>query len=370
MKKKHLISTLIACMLLTGCAANGSTPANSRKINYSDMFQPRTSDGGNLREDEVNGIAESPVVENGAVSDDKGAADEGSAGNVSLDDERTISNSRFANAAAGTAEQSVNETSNADSQKEDNAGSDAQSNEAEQSSAGATPRAAADADETVTTIDNRNPKSIVYTDAQAVADLLLGDICYFPYKTGDEDIPEDENGSEVDGDNENESEESPKEEIRVPKKKYDYGYRVVFRTESDTYLLGIFPYDYCKFEDVNDMCLKISDLIEADCEMVGIPSFDDLRYFTDCGIYLPGKYEMWTQTPATPDGKKMYYRNEKGAFYSTKSKTLSCGVCAIIRVSASQNDPELLSSSLPNYEEAKARLEAEEEQYKQSISEE
>ena len=144
----------------------------------------------------------------------------------------------------------------------------------------------------------------------------------------------------------------------------------MFRTETDTYLLGTVPYDSCKWKEVNDMCLKIGELIEADCQMVGIPSFDDLRYFTDCGIYLPGRYEMWTRTPATPDGKKMYFRNEKGAFYSTKSQTQSCGVCAIIRITSPQNDPELLSSSLDNYAEAKARLEAEEEQYKLATSEE
>lgn len=360
MKKKHLISTLIACLLLTGCAADGSR--NSPKVNFSDMFQPKASKSEVVQENRVSGEAASPLEESVIVTDDTNAVGEvrESAPSISSKDGLTVSKSRTAKAAPGGADQ----TQNNGSQTNNNTVSGSQNN-AGQPTGNETSNTSTST--SVSVIDNRNPKSIFYTDAQAVADLSLGDICYFSYKTEDEEIPSD-NTSETE--DETEEDEGAEKVNKRPKPKYNYGYRVVFRTESDTYLLGITPYDHCKWDDVNDMCLKIADQIEAECEMVGIPSFDDLRYFTDRGIYLPGKYEMWTQSPATPDGKKVYYRNEKGAFYSTKSKTQSSGVCALIKISASQNDSELLSSSLADYDEAKTRLEAEEEQFKAATSEE
>ena len=364
MKKKYLISTAAACLLLTGCAAGRSGGVTAPKVNYSDLFQPKSSSGEALQEKKVNGKADSPIEEKDILSDDTYAVSEEKESRTFPSSGLTVSKSRTAKAAPGGAEQTPDSGNQGN-----NTVSDSENSDTDQSTDNSAPNTSADT--SVSIIDNRNPKSVIYTDAQAVADLSLGDICYFPYKNGNEDKPDDtsENENEETEDNA-EGEDSSKEEIKRPKPKYDYGYRVVFRTETDTYLMGIFPYDYCRWDDVNDMCLKIEGMIEADCQMVGIPSFDDLRYFTDRGIYLPGKYEMWTQTPATTNGSKFFYRNEKGAFNTTKSKTEKCGVCAIIKITAPQNDPELLSSSLADYETAKARLEAEEEQYKLAISEE
>lgn len=352
MKTKQLISTAIACLLLTGCAANKS-PAP--KVNFADMFYSKTSSSDVLQESKVNGKAASPIDGNDTLSYDAEANTE----NTSSNGSSTVGKS--AKAAPGETDQSADDTANDNT---DNTASDSQNGDTEQAPNDVT----SDIETNTPTkkVDNRNPKSVVYTDAQTVADLYFGDICYFPYKTGDEDVSEDENDSVPEGDDE----ESSKVENRRPKPKYDHGYRVVFRTETDTYLLGITPYDYCIWDDVDDMCLKIEESIEAECQMVGVPSFEDMKYFIDCGIVFPGQYEMWTQTPASPNGKKMYYRNQKGAIYSTKSQTEKCGVCAIIKISTTQNDPELLSSSLADYDGAKARLEAEEEQYKLAISEE
>lgn len=360
MKTKHILSAAAVCLLLTGCASNekGYTP----KVNYSDMFVPKTTSTGSPKVTEINGKAAAPVSED--VTDvDEGAANISAASN----EDRKVSVSRSANATAGSTAASDSVTTYADNNNEADAGSAAPNENT--SSGTTTPNTGTGSDTPSKKVNNPRPASVIFTDAQAVADLQFGDVCYFAYKTPEADITENETGSETTDTSENEDDEEDGDTQKnryVPPKKYDHGYRVVFRTNTDTYLLGIFPYDQCTWENVNDMCQKIADQIEADCRMVGIPSLEDLQYFTDCGIYLPGQYDMWTSTPASPS--KIYYRNKKGAFYSTKSKMDTCGVCAIIKISASQSDPELLSSSLSNYEEAKARLEAEEEQYTLAIS--
>lgn len=365
MKTKYIISAAVACLLLTGCAA---TESHSPNVQYSDLFNPKNASNASPQMNGINGKAAAPTADNTAETDeDRAAATNGGS---------AVSVSRSANAAANG-----NDTSDSGDryvlgpEDEPTAIADtpnvkASSNE-NTSAAETTPNTGSDASSKK--INNPRPASVIYTDSQAVADLQFGDICYFAYKTADKDMTESEDttDNENNSENEDEQEDGDKQESKPkPQIKYDHGYRVVFRTNTDTYLLGISPYGQCSWDDVNDTCLKISDLIEADCQMVGIPSLEDLQYFTDCGIYLPGQYEMWTSTLANTKGNKVYFRNKKGAFYSTKSKTDRCGVCAIIRISSPKNDPELLSSSLSNYEEAKARLEAEEEQYKLAISEE
>lgn len=358
MKTKHIISAAVACILLTGCAA---TESNSPNVRYSGLFAPNNASS---RVEGINGKAAAP-----------GSDDDGTDADVyvSPDEDPSVTVSRSANAAAADTD-----TSDSDDiyvGPEDGADSSAAAPDENTSSSGAAAPTVtapnAGSDTSTIKINNPRPASVIFTDAQAVADLQFGDICYFAYDTGDEELTESDEASEPEDSSETEEdqEDSDNNITKVrPKTKYDYGYKVIFRTNTDTYLLGITPYGQCKWDDVNDMCRKISDLIEADCSMVGIPSLEDLQYLTDCGIYLPGQYEMWTSTPANPKGNKVYFRNKKGAFYSTKSKTDTCGVCAIIRISTTQNDPELLSSSLSNYEEAKARLEAEEEQYNSAIS--
>lgn len=364
MKKKQLISALITCLLLTGCASNKHT---APKVNYSGLFQPKASSGEAVQENKVNAGAAAYAEDNGnfsdePFSDDTEAVSDVDTGNKSSSGDLTVGKTRTAKAAPGGNDQTADETAD-NGANEDNANSD---NETAQSPDDTT--SDTQANTPVKTVDNRDPKSVIYADAQTVAELSFGDICYFPYKTGDED--KQENNSEDETDDDTEDEETSKEEYVSKKMKYDYGYRVVFRTETDTYLLGTFPYDYCVWDDVNDVCLTIEGLIEADCQMVGIPSFEDLKYFIDCGIVIPGQYEMWTSTRVNPEGNNIYYRNKKGAIYSTKNKTQKCGVCAMIKVSTTQNDPELLSSSWSYYDEVKARLEAEEEQYKLAFSEE
>lgn len=343
MKTKHLISAAVACLLLTGCAANDK--GHSPKVQYSDMFVNKDAANASPKLTDINGKAAAPNSD-----------DDTDNGEVTAP---SVSDTSNENAAADESDPSVIVAPLAEDDNETDNGSSAPNEDT--SSAETTPDTSTDTPSKK--INNPRPASVIFTDAQAVANLQLGDICYFAYKTGDENVTEDESSSDAEDDSENG--DKPEERPRS-KPKYDHGYRVVFRTETDTYLLGILPYGQCKWDDVNDMCRKIGDLIEADCRMVGIPSLDDLQYLTDCGIYLPGQYEMWTSTPASP--KKVYYRNKKGAFYSTKGKLETCGVCAIIKISSPQSDPELLSSSLSNYEEAKARLEAEEEQYNLAIS--
>lgn len=348
MKTKRIISAAAACLLLTGCAAN---EYDRPSVQYSGLFAPKAA---STQVNEVNGKAAAPALEDN--TDIESAQSTSSSSN----NDRAVSVSRSANAAGNGSDTSDSETAGNGNNSETSNGSSSPNEDT--SAEETTPNTGADT--SPKKINNPRPASVIYTDAQAVAALQFGDICYFPYKPENKNITADEKNSET------EDEDGNKQETKQrPITKYDHGYRVVFRTETDTYLLGILPYGQCAWEDVNDMCRKISEAIEADCQMVGIPSLKDLQYLNDCGIYLPGQYEMWTSTPANPKGNKVYFRNKKGAFYSTKGKLETCGVCAIIRISSPQSDPELLSSSLSNYEEAKARLEAEEEQYKLAISE-
>lgn len=505
MKIKRIIPAAIACLLFTGCAENQyKTP----KVNYSDMFVQKTDTNNTLpSEDETaeTAVKNSFTANAPAINTENG---NGSAETPSVGKNETTNKAYAANGEIDETEQS---NANPDADIQTFADTEANTNP----------------DTQTTTIGNRKTNSVIYTDDQAVANLPLGDICYFPYKTASELKPpnenvvkatepgvstdEDEDTSEftagitqsaadeintLDDDKVKELKDvienisviapnnaglneetklyvapdvsilqNPKNKgmfldlefideenkkiqpqqnvtlnIPVPSNlknnsdilvyrignyntpektefetqtingadyivletnqlgtyvitnaeikksdvdrlksvnnrrtneetKYDYGYRVVFRTNTDTYLLGIFPHDLCEWNEVNDVCREIENKFESDCQMVGAPSLEDLEYFTKCGIYLPGQYEMWTSTPISEQGNKAYYRNQKGAFYSTRSKSEKCGVCAIIRVSAPQDDPELLSSFLPDYEETKARLEAEEAQYKQSAAE-
>lgn len=201
-------------------------------------------------------------------------------------------------------------------------------------------------------------KTAVKTDNKDVANTPPGEICYLPYKTAEPEEPE----KTTSGESGSESETKPKTE------KYDHGYRVVFRTSSETYLMGVTPYKSCKWDDIGKVCKEIEDKIEADCEIVGAPSLEDLKMFTEAGIYFPEKHEIWTSTLTAEKGFKAYYRNSKGTFYSTKSTSQICGVCVIIKVKTSQSNNELLSNSQSNFNELKAQLEKEAEAYKKSQS--
>lgn len=175
----------------------------------------------------------------------------------------------------------------------------------------------------------------VPTDNQEIANAPIDEVCYLPYKVTD---PE-------------------KDEA------FSHGYRVIFRTETDTYLLGNYPYKFCKWDDITLVCQEIENLLETECQMVGVLSQNDLELLSEAGIYIPGQFEMWTSTPVTEVSTKVYFRNSNGSFLASKDKSKESGVCALIRVSTVQNDEALLSTALPNYEAIKAQFEAEEEQY-------
>ena len=177
---------------------------------------------------------------------------------------------------------------------------------------------------------------------QDIANTPIGDICFIQYKA-----------------------KNTKKNDR-----YCYGYRVIFRTETDTYLLGTSPYKFCKWDDINSICRELEDMIETDCQMVGVPSLNDLELLDESQVYLPGRFEMWTSTPVSQDSSRAYYRNSKGSYRAVKEASKKSGVCAIIKVSIPQNDETLLSTSWSNYEELKSLLEAEEEQYIPDTSEE
>lgn len=516
MKVKSVISIIIACLTLVGCSQNKNTEKKRIKIDYSDMF--KNSANSQASAEKYDFKANSPNAKKDMSTDDTEAVDDKNYASPSV---KETQNAYRASANNTSDTQSENDNTSAPQPEEnsnvfENAGTETNSNT------------------TNKTIGNRKSSTVFYTNDQAVADLQLGDICYFPYKTDSElkppnanvvspketKVTEKEEGegnektisliftasvSQSTADEINKLSDSNVKEIQdvidgitaeapadsgldnntkfclepntalpeksdgkttfwnmafqnsdnvkiqpqkavkvsfpVPsglknssdvgvylinknnsperlnadiqtidgaeyivfetsalgsyaisdgnlnktkvdkykkdaekalqkkEKVYDYGYRVVFRTETDTYLLGIFPYDECEWNNVNDICLEISSRFKSDVQMVGVPSLEDLQYFTKCGIYLSGQYEMWTSTPTSATGTKAYYRNEKGAFYSTKDKSKKCGVCAIIRINSPQNNEDLISSFLPDYEETKSRLEEEENQYKLSLSE-
>lgn len=154
-------------------------------------------------------------------------------------------------------------------------------------------------------------------------------------------------------------------------KRYLHPYQVVFRTETDTYLLGLFPYKNCSWNLANTICQELENNISIDCNMVGVPSSEDIEFFYDNGSAIPVTMEMWTNTASSPTASKACFRNSKGSYYSTKNKSDECGLCALIKVSTPQNDNSLLSKSYCSQEEynaQKTQLELEESEYNLAIA--
>lgn len=147
---------------------------------------------------------------------------------------------------------------------------------------------------------------------------------------------------------------------------YTHCYKVVFRTTTDTYLMGMYSYKTCEWKDITAVCKNLESEILIDCNMVGAPSLEDLKTFIDSEVFIPATTDFWTTTPTKPNSAAVKIRNTKGSNSAELLKTEKCGICAIIRVSTSQNEKELLSSSylIPNeFNGLKARLEFEESQY-------
>lgn len=132
--------------------------------------------------------------------------------------------------------------------------------------------------------------------------------------------------------------------------------------------MGITPYKNCTWDKLNSVCAEIGEKLETDCEIVGAPSLEDLKMFTEAGIYFPEKHEFWTSTLTAENGYRAYYRSKNGTFYSTKSTSMTSGACVMIKVKTSQSNNELLSNSRPNFAELKAQLEKEAAAFKEAQS--
>ena len=102
--------------------------------------------------------------------------------------------------------------------------------------------------------------------------------------------------------------------------------------------------------------------------MVGMPSREDIELFYNNDVAVPTTMETWTRSSASEESANAYYRNSKGSYSSTKGKSNKCGVCALIRVSTTQNDNALLSTSRPDFNAIKQQLELEESEYNLAIA--
>lgn len=338
MKKRTAALIAVICVLFTGCALNNSGDKKPISVPYSAMINPKGA----------------PQAQNETVTEQANAQNriadpaEPAPAAPSVQPDETPARSSVTPKAAPAAEESKPASAQ------------------EKAAAADTPKETS-APETKPKLELVTPtktpdKTAGKTDNKDVANTPLGEICYLPYKTAEPEEPEkaptEESGSE------SKTESKPKKE----KPKYDYGYRVVFRTNTDTYLMGVTPYKSCKWDDIGKVCRELKDKIEADCEIVGAPSLDDLKLFTEAGIYFPEKHEIWTSTLTAEKGFKAYYRNSKGTFYSTRSTSDICGVCVIIKIKTSQSNSELLSNSQSNFAQLKAQLEKEEAEFKKSAS--
>lgn len=326
MKKELIAIATVTVILLTGCERNDNQqPIN---VSYGDMFKSSdsavTENQSEIIFSEVVTSNDMPVITDSPLASEI-KAEEKSSETTSQDD---VSNevSATENASLPSQEEYYDFTSDKNMLAAESISDNSVEN---QQTAPAT-----QANES-TTQSNALPRIGVPTDNQEIANAPIDEVCYLPYKVTD-----------------------PKKD-----EAFSHGYRVIFRTETDTYLLGNYPYKFCKWDDITLVCQEIESLLETECQMVGVLSQSDLELLSKAGIYIPGQFEMWTSTPVTEVSTKVYFRNSNGSFLASKDKSKESGVCALIRVSTVQNDEALLSTALPTYEAIKAQFEAEEEQY-------
>lgn len=347
------------CALLSGCSLGGSENKKPISVSYSAMFTPKSAP--ETENETVTGHANAAPAAESAES--KQAAEETPAVKVPAPSPSSGNSSDSGKTATKT------KTAEAQSPS-----ATAQSSTQAPAStpAGSTPQKAARAGENTSSTASEYTEPIrMPTGANATgkdpAAVALGGICYLPYKVPEPAVEESKPSTDSGTESDNTSQTAPKPP-KVPTK-YDYGYRVVFRTSSETYLMGITPYKNCTWDKLNSVCAEIGEKLETDCEIVGAPSLEDLKMFTEAGIYFPEKHEFWTSTLTAENGYRAYYRSKNGTFYSTKSTSMTSGACVIIKVKTSQSNSELLSNSQPNFAELKAQLEKEAEAYKKSQSE-
>ena len=365
MKKRAAALAAAMCILLTGCAE--SSRKKPIKVNYSGMFKPN---------------AAAPAAESSAANDGDDSAEENaitqnahanaaspkSEPNASSAKQEGSSGKSVEKYANGAKQQAGSANVGTQSGAQNNASGNAQSNAKSTAPAIApapspAPKASAPQPQAnaakAAESSGIQSRSGVYNSASDVASIPLGDVCYIPYKVVMPETP----AKPADPDNSSDQDE-PKN-VKIPTK-YDYGYRVIFRTPTDTYLLAMSPYKQCHWNEITDVLTELENEFEPTVTMVGAPSVNDLRDIAESGVYLTNKFDMWTSTPVTEGSAKAYYCNSKGAYYATQGVSRNCGLCAIIKVSTSQNNAELLSTAYEGYNDFKARLEAEETQYTQA----
>lgn len=358
MKKATAALLAVLCALLSGCSLDGGgAEKKTISVPYSDMFKQKSAPEAETKtvakqanaQKQAAAAPESASAEPAApvapaaASAQPSAAPEPTSAPAPVSAESKPASSRERAAAAPAPRVGETESNSSNSNNSNNSGSKTES----------------------------EPKLVLVTPTKApekttagavnkdVASTPLGGVCYLPYKPDEPETSEPDKTTS--GESSTTSDSAPK---KKEKTKYDYGYRVVFRTSSETYLMSVTPYKSCKWEDISKVCKEIEDKLETECEMVGAPSLEDLKMFTEAGINFPEKHEFWTSTLTAEKGFKAYYRNSKGTFYATKSTSQVCGACVIIKVKTSQSNNELLSSSWENFNELKARLEKEAADYK------
>lgn len=175
MKIKSVISIIIACLALTGCSQNKNTEKKQIKIDYSDMFKNPTNSQVSAETHDFK--ANSPNAEK----------------DISTDDTETVDDKKYASPSVKETQNayraSVNSTSDTQSENDNTSAPQPEEDNNVSENAGA----ATNTNTTNKTIGNRKSSTVFYTNDQAVADLQLGDICYFPYKTDSELKPPNAN---------------------------------------------------------------------------------------------------------------------------------------------------------------------------------
>lgn len=376
MKKTTAALLAVFCALLSGCSLSGSGDKKPISVPYEEMIKPKTA---SAKTETVTGQANGAAPSEEAPSEE--APSEGAPA-ASVNSTSPASPTNSANSARlPSAEKSEIKSKTAEAQSPTQSASSVQGSS--QTAAESKPAAAQKAARAETS-NSQNPQNPQNTQSTAPirmptganatgkdpAAVALGGVCYLPYKVPEppveESKPSTDSGTES-GTESDTTSGSYKKPVKAPTK-YDYGYRVVFRTSSETYLLGVTPYKNCTWDDLNSVCLEVGEKLETECEVVGAPSFEDLKMFTEAGIYFPEKHEFWTSTLTAEKGHKAYYRSSNGTFNSTKSTSLTSGACVMIKVKTSQSNSELLSNSRPNFDALKAQLEKEAAAFKEAQS--
>lgn len=362
MKKKSAALLAVLCALLSGCSLSGSGDRKPISVPYEEMIKPKTA---SAKTETVTGQA------NAAAPSEEAPSEGAPAASVNSTSPASPANSTNS-AKSARAEKSEIKSKTAEAQSP-TATAQSSAQTPASTPAGSTPQKAARAGENTSSAASEYTAPIrMPTGANATgkdpAAVALGGVCYLSYKVPEppveESKPSTDSGTES-GTESDTSSDSYKKPVKVPTK-YDYGYRVVFRTSSETYLMSVTPYKNCTWDDLNSVCAEIGEKLETECEVVGAPSFEDLKMFTEAGIYFPEKHEFWTSTLTAEKGHKAYYRSSNGTFYSTKSTSMTSGACAIIKVKTSQSNAELLSNSRPNFDALKAQLEKEAAAFKEA----